>query len=106
LTPVTNSSSGSVRSEVPADRAAVADLRAADGARRLREGAQRRLHRLRVRQAGAQPDPSVLARPAAQLGDLVQIQERGRPRAVEVELDHHVRSALNRDGGRLLGLQP
>ena len=55
--------------EVAADRAAVADLRRADRARRLGERRQqrreRRLHRLGVGQPGAEPERAVLARPAA-----------------------------------------
>ena len=57
--------------EVAADRAAVADLRRADGARRLGERGQQlgqfRRHRLGVGQPGAEPQRAVVARPAAQL---------------------------------------
>src|SRR6185369_14110227 len=44
--------------------------------------------------------------PAAQLADLVQVEQGPRPRSVEVELDHHVRTALNRDRAGVLGLEP
>ena len=64
-------------------------------------------HRLGVGQAGAEPKRAVLARPAAQL-------RRPRsgsgspagPRAVEVERDHHVRPALDRQRVGMLGPQP
>ena len=39
-------------------------------------------------------------REAAELGDLVQIQQRRGPAVVEVERHHHVRAALDRPGGR------
>ena len=57
-------------------------------------------HRLGVGEPRAEPQRPVLARPAAQLGDLVQVEERLRPRAVEVELDHHVGAALDRHARR------
>ena len=95
--------------EVAADRAAVSNLRRADrarglGQRRLELG-ELALHRLGVRQPGSEPQRAVLARPAAQLGDLVEVQDRLRTRTVEVELDHDVGAAL--DGFRVgsLGLQ-
>ena len=98
------------RAEVAADRAAVADLRAADGARGLCERGRglckRRFHRLGVGKTRGEPEPSVLPRPAAQLRDLVQVQERGGPTTVEVELHHHVGAALDRHRVGALGLKP
>ncbi len=98
------------RAEVPTDRAAVADLRRSDGARRLCERGQqageRLLHRLRVGETRAEPQRPVLARPAAQLGHLVQVQEGARPEPVEVDRDHHVGAARDRDGVGPLRLQP
>src|SRR5439155_21091012 len=43
-------------------------------------------------------------RPAAQLCDVVQVQEHLRTPAVEVEVDHHVGAALDRHGVRVLAL--
>ena len=86
--------------EVAADRAAVADLRRADRARRLGERGKQlgelRLHRLGVRQAGGEADGAVLARPALQLRDLGEVEDRLRPRPVEVELDEQVGAAGDR----------
>ena len=73
---------GRGRPEVPADRPAVANLRRADRPRRLGQRRERlgelAAHRLRVGEAGAEPERPVLARPAAQLGDLVQVEDRRR----------------------------
>jgi len=92
---------------VAADGAPVADLRAAHRPRRLGERreqlGERRAHGLRVGEAGAQPDGAVLAAPALQLGHLVQIDQGGRAAPVEVQVDHHVGPALDRDRVGLLG---
>src|SRR5205823_6600054 len=95
------------RTEIPADRPAVADLRPADGTRGFRERAKRfrERHGFGVRQPGAKSQAAVLARPASQLGYLVQVQQRRRPRAVEVELHHQVGTALDRNRFGPLGLQ-
>ena len=53
---------------------------------------------LGVGQAGPEPKAAVVARPAAELGDLVQVQDRLRPPAVEVERDHHVGPTLDHPG--------
>ena len=85
--------------EVPADRPAVADLRRPDGARGLgeRRAALGELaHRLGVRQPGAEPERPVLARPAAELVHLVQVEEHVGPLPVEVEGHHDVGAALDR----------
>ena len=67
------------RAEVPAERPAVADLRRADRPRRLGQRRQQRpqrlRHRLGVRQPGAEPEHAVLARPAAQLLHLAEVQD-------------------------------
>ena len=95
--------------EVAADRAPVADLRRADGARGLGERGQlvreRRRHRLGVGQGGAEAEAAVLPRPTAQLLELGQVHERGRPRLAEGQLDHHVGAAQDEPRLRALGLQ-
>ena len=85
--------------EVAADRAAVADLRRAHRSRGLgqrgqllRDGA---VHRLGVGEARAEHERAVVAVEAAQLRHLVQVDQRRRPGAVEVELDEDVRAALH-----------
>ena len=97
------------RAEVAADRAAVADLRRADRARRLGQRRQRAgerpLHRLGVGEPGAEDERAVLARPPAQLRDLVEVDQRRRARAVEVELDEHVGAALDEARLRELRLE-
>jgi hypothetical protein len=100
-------SRGRGRAEVAADRAAVADLRPADSARGLGQREQRlgEPHRLGVGQPGAEPQGPVLAHVATQFGHLVQVQQRRRPCSVEVELDHHVGAALDRQRVGSLGLQ-
>ena len=73
---------------------------------RARAAARRaRAHRLGVGEAGAEPERAVLARPAAQLRDLVQVEHRLRARAVEVERDHQVGAALDRQRVGMLGPQ-
>ena len=52
-------------------------------------------HRLGVGEPGAEDERAVLAREPAQLRDLVEVDQRRRPRAVEVELDEHVGAALH-----------
>ena len=95
--------------EVAADRAAVADLRRADGARRLGQRGQRlgdgAVHRLRVGEAGAEDERAVLPAEAAQLAHLVEVDQRRRPRAVEVELDEDVGAALDEPGVGQLRLE-
>ncbi len=85
--------------EVAADRPAVPDLRRADRSGRLGEGGQqrseRRAHRLRVREGRAEPELVSFVRPAAELGELCEVDERLRPRVAEVQLDHDVRAALD-----------
>src|SRR5439155_1530583 len=94
----------------PADGPAVADLRRADRSRCFRQRRQQvgegRMHRFYVREPRAEAQRPVLARPAAELSDLVEIQEELRPAAVKVQLHHHVGTALNRHGVRVLGLDP
>ena len=66
---------------------------------------ERALHRLGVGQARAEPQRPVLARPAAELRDLVEVEDGLRARAIEVQRDHHVGPALDRHGVRVLGLE-
>ena len=70
------------RAEVPADRArgcGSAASRPCATPRRAPAAPRRaRRHRLRVRQPGAEPQRPVLARPAAELGDLVEVEDRRR----------------------------
>ena len=54
---------------------------------------------------GAEPQRPVLARPAAELGHLAEVEDRVGPRAVEVELDHDVGPAADRERARMLGAQ-
>ena len=95
--------------EIAADRPAVAYLRRADGAGRLCERRQprgeRRLHRLRVREARAQPKHAVHVGEAAELRELAEVEERVGPRVPEGELDQHVRPALDRPRLGMLRLQ-
>ena len=67
--------------------------------------AKRPLHRLSVGQPGAEDERAGLTRPAAQLCHLVQVDQRGRARAVEVELDEHVGAALDEARLRQLRLR-
>ena len=57
--------------------------------------ATRAAHRLGVGEPRAEDERAVLAREPAQLGDLVEVDQRRRPRAVEVELDEDVGAALD-----------
>ena len=95
--------------EVAAEGAAVADLRRADRPRRLGQRGQQlgelAGHRLGVGEPGAEAQRSVLARPASQLLDLVQVQQRLRASPVEVQRDHDVRPALDRQRAGVFGLQ-
>ena len=60
--------------------------------------------------AYVRPAPSVMravgARPPVQLCNLVEVDQRRRPRAVEVELDQHVCAALDEAGLGQLRLEP
>ena len=61
---------------------------------------------LGVGEPGAEAQAAVvLAPPAAQLGDLGQVQDRSRAGVVEVERDHHVRPALDRQRLGVLRLE-
>ena len=53
---------------------------------------------LGVRQARAEPHAPVAGLPAAELRDAREVQQRGRPAPVEVEVDHDVGPAAQRDG--------
>ena len=44
--------------------------------------------------------------PPLELADLVQVQQRVGPRAVEIELDHQVGAALDRPRPGHVGAQP
>ena len=63
------------------------------------------VHRLGVGEPGAEDERAVLAREPAQLGDLVEVDQRRRPRAVEVELDEDVGAALDEARVGQLGLE-
>ena len=83
--------------EVAADACRVADLRRADRAGRhgqaRADAARARAIDPRVGDAGAEPEPAVVAAPLAQLGHAAEVEQRLGPAAVEVELDHHVGAA-------------
>src|SRR5437667_286935 len=90
------------RAEVPADGSPVADLWRAHGPRRLHE---RRKHRQVVddpgiRDPGAEKTRPILLSPHPQLWEAADVQERGRPPPVEVQLDHNVGPAGNGQSGR------
>src|SRR5207302_278249 len=90
------------RAEVPADGSPVADLWRAHGPRRLHE---RRNHRQVVddpgiRDPGAEKTRPILLSPHPQLWEAADVQERGRPPPVEVQLDHNVGPAGNGQSGR------
>ena len=95
--------------QISAQRAAIPDLRRAHRSRRFGQSRQHRCdpvpHRLRVREARSEPKRAVVPPPAAQLGDLVQVQDRLGPGAVEVQFDHDVGPALDRNRVLSLGLQ-
>ncbi len=95
--------------EVAADRAAVADLRRAHRARGLGERRQlvreRPRHGLGVREPGSEAKRSVVTRPRAELGHLVEVEQRVGPQAIEVQGNHDVGAALDRDGAGKLRLE-
>ena len=100
-------SGGRRSAEVAAERAPVANLGRADRPRRFRErgqlGRELAVLDLGVGQACAEPKEAVLAGPTAELGNLPEIEDRVGPRAVEVELDHHIGPAADRERSRMLG---
>ena len=61
---------------------------------------------IKVIMVGAKAQQAVVARPALQLRDLRQVEDRFRPGAVEVELDEEIGSAGDRPCVGQLRLQP
>ena len=57
-----------------------------------------------VRHAGAQPEAAVVGRPLGQLGDPVRSSSAAGPLPVEVDLDHHVGAARDRQRAGCSGL--
>src|SRR6266704_1445573 len=100
LGPVKNSATGSRgRAEVAADGPAVADLRRAHRARGDRQSGQdvaESLDDLAVGEARAEPQAATVAIEALQLADPAEVQDRRRPGAIEVQVDHHVGAAGDR----------
>ncbi len=94
--------------EVAADRRAVADLRRPDRARGLGERPEpgELARDPREGHAGADVDDAVLAPPRRELLDAREVEQRGRPRPAEVDLDHQVGAARDRHGLGVRGPRP
>src|SRR6266536_1880647 len=93
------SSGGRGRAEVAADRPAVADLRRAHRARGDRQPGQdvaESLDDLAVGEARAEPQAATVAIEALQLADPAEVKDRRWPGAIEVQVDHHVGAAGDR----------
>src|SRR5205809_839975 len=90
------------RAEVPADGSPVADLWRAHGPRRLHERGKHRqvVDDPGIRDPGAEKTRPILLSPHPQLWEAADVQERGRPPPVEVQLDHNVGPASNGQSGR------
>src|SRR5947208_2143046 len=90
------------RAEVPADGSPVADLWRAHGPRRLHERGKHRqvVDDPGIRDPGAEKTRPILLSPHPQLWEAADVQERGRPPPVEVQLDHDVGPAGNGHSGR------
>ena len=89
------------RAEVAAHGAPDPDLRGAHGARGHRQPGQLRAELVdhpRVGHAGAEPDPPVVGAPLPQLGHPAEVEQRTGPAPVEVEVDHDVGAAGDRQG--------
>ena len=97
------------RAEVAAERAAVADLRRADGASRGRECGQRRgdlaAAGLGVRERRSQHELVALVVPAAQLRHAPEVEQRIGPLALGVERDHEIGAAGDRARSGVRGAQ-
>ena len=100
------SPAGDADAQVAADRAAHSDLRRPHGARRHGQPGSRRGqlgHHPREADAGTEADAAVVgAGPLAQLRHPGQVDQHVRPVPVEVQLDHHVGAAGDRDRAGVL----
>ena len=94
--------------EVAPDRPAVADLGRSHRARRDGQPGQAVAElgdQPRVRDAGPDAQVTVLGPPFGQLGNPREVEDHPRADAVEVELDHQVRAAGDRNRVRMRGLE-